>query len=122
MFFDTSHITETDFNEIFFLFRKVGNNDISTGFYILFFMYLLMILPPSCFLIFCLSVVYRLVCSCSVTGGVGSDTRTHALGKGKGEKGEKGREMGLKTRQLQQSEEKQTNLLNKIIGMQDNTL
>ena len=38
----------------------------------------------------------------------------HAPGKRKGGKEEKGREMSLKTKQGQQSEEQQTNLLNKI--------
>ena len=33
---------------------------------------------------------------------------------GKGKKGKKGREMGLKTKQWQRTQEKQTNLLNKI--------
>jgi len=41
--------------------------------------------------------------------------QTHALEKGNGKKGEKGRERGLKTKQQQRSEEKQTNLLNKIL-------
>ena len=42
------------------------------------------------------------------------DPWTHAPGKGKRGKGEEGREIGLKTKQWQWSEEKQTNLLNKI--------
>jgi len=49
-----------------------------------------------------------------MTNGAGGPMDPHP-GKGKEGKGEKGREIGLKTKQQQQSEEKKTNLLNMIL-------
>ena len=62
----------------------------------------------------CMSMVYRLARPSSMTNGAGGPMDPHP-GKGKEGKGEKGREIGLKTKQQQQSEEKKTNLLNMIL-------
>ena len=58
------------------------------------------------------SMVYELVQTSSLTSRVGETCRSAPQDR---EKGEKGREMGPKTKQQQRSEEKQTNLLNKIL-------
>ena len=60
-----------------------------------------------------MSMVYGLVQPSSMMNGMGGPTDPWPR-KEKREEREKGWEMGLKTKQQQQSEEKQTNLLSKI--------
>ena len=59
-------------------------------------------------------MVYGFVLPGSMTGGVGRSMDPHS-GKGKKGKRGKGREMGLRTKQKQWSEEEKNILLNKIL-------